>query len=184
MTDKELLAQYKSTGDLKYVSQLYERYMHLVLGSCINYFKNEMDAEDAVMDIYEKIVKKTLTSDIKYFKSWLYTVTRNHCFEKLRTRNNRSAKESDAQIMYTETVFHPDSDFNDEEIQVLHECIQDLESVQKSCIELFYFKKMSYAEIAEQLGLNFNKVRSRIQNGRRNIKICMNTKSLRVDHDR
>ena len=177
MEDKELLEKYKNTTDIQYISELYQRYMHLVLGSCIKYFKNERDAEDAVMDIYEKIVKKTLTSDIQYFKSWLYTVTRNHCFEKLRMKSNRGEKENAAQIMYTETVFHPDNVSNDEQIQILHECIDTLEGEQKTCVKMFYFEKLSYAEIANKLGLNFNKVRSRIQNGRRNLRICMESKS-------
>lgn len=155
--------------------------MHLVLGSCINYFKNETDAEDAVMDIYEKIVKKTLTSDVQFFKSWLFTVTRNHCFEKLRRRNTHSDKENAAQLMYTEEVFHPDNVEKDEEVNILHECIDTLEKMQRRCIQLFYFKKMSYTEIAEELDLNFNKVRSRIQNGRRNLKRCIEAKTPKLD---
>ena len=176
MEDKDLLKKYRETQDLQYISVLYKRYMHLVLGSCIKYFQNESDAEDAVMDIYEKIVKKTLTSDVTYFKSWLYTVTRNHCLEKLRRKSTHSGKESTAQLMYTREVFHPDNVNKDHEVNVLHTCIEELDEVQRQCVELFYFKKLSYKEIAERLGLNFNKVRSRIQNGRRNIKICMELK--------
>ncbi len=176
MEDKELLEQYRATRDLIYISSLYKRYMHLVLGSCLRYFKNEAEAEDAVMDIYEKIVQKTLKSEVTYFKSWLYTVTRNHCLEKLRKKSTHQEKENTAQLMYTEEVFHPDTIDKDHEVEVLHSCIAELDDIQRRCIELFYFKKHSYTEIAEMLNLNFNKVRSRLQNGRRNLRLCMEKK--------
>ena len=176
MEDKELLALYKSTKDQKYIAELYAQYMQLVFGSCLKYFKNADDAQDAAMDIYEKIVKKTLTSDVTYFKSWLYTVTRNHCLEVLRRRNSRSDKESEAEFMYTESVFHPDSINNETEVNLLHECLNALQSAQKNCVDSFYFKKLSYSEIADQFQLSIGQVRSRIQNGRRNLKICLEGK--------
>ena len=177
MEDKELLAKYRSTKDQKYISQLYKRYMHLVFGSAMKYYKNESDAEDAVMDIYEKIVVKTLTSDVTYFKSWLFTVTRNHCLEKLRKIGTHAPKRAQAENMFYEDSFHPDSydvgKQKDEQVNVLHDCISQLEAMQKTCVDLFYFKKLAYAEIAEQLNLKMGQVRSRIQNGRRNLKICL-----------
>lgn len=173
MEDKELLAKYRSTKDLSYISTLYQRYMSLVFGSCLKYFKDQALAEDAVMDIYEKIIKKTLTSDVQYFKSWLYTVTRNHCLEQLRRKTTHAEKENRANIMYTEEVFHLDTVEREEEINALHKCLGQLEGLQKKCVELFYFNKMTYAEIGKQLDLQFGQVRSRIQNGRRNLKRCM-----------
>ena len=173
MEDKELLERYRTTKDQEYISKLYKRYMHLVFGSCMKYYKNEADAEDAVMEIYEKLVVKTLTSDVKYFKSWLFTVTRNHCIEKLRKINTHADKKSAAELMHYDDVFHPDSIDKDREVDVLHQCIDKLEEIQRECVHLFYFKKMSYSEIAEQLNLAMSQVRSRLQNGRRNLKRCM-----------
>ena len=153
--------------------RLYEPYMPLVYGSCLKYLKNEADAQDAVMDIFEKIAKKTRNSEVANFKAWLYTVTRNHCFEKLRSKRTKRDKEIEASVMYSDSVFHPDNIDNEEEISRLTKCLEQLDGFQKKCIELFYFRKMSYAEISERLELKYNQVRSRIQNGRRNLKICM-----------
>ena len=38
---------------------------------------------------------------------------------------------------------------------------------------MFYLENKCYNEIVEQTGMEWNKVRSLIQNGRRNLKICM-----------
>lgn len=173
--------QYRRTKDQKYIAELYTRYMKLVFGSCLKYYKNESDAEDAVMDIYEKITKKTLTSEVTYFKSWLYTVTRNHCLEQLRKKSTRSDKQNTADLMHYDDVFHPDTVEQDKEVDMLHECIASLDEVQRTCVELFYFKKMPYVAIAEELNLNIGQVRSRIQNGRRNLKICMEKNNHRIE---
>jgi RNA polymerase sigma-70 factor (ECF subfamily) len=48
-----------------------------------------------------------------------------------------------------------------------------LSEEQRICIELFYLKERSYKEITELTGLQFNEVKSYIQNGKRNLKIQM-----------
>lgn len=169
------------TGDPDVIARLYKPYMPLVYGSCLKYFKNVADAEDAVMDIYEKITKKARTHNIEFFKSWLFVVTRNHCFEKLRKKTSDTDKENAASLMYSEDVFHPDTVNKDMEMTVLHECLGKLEDHQKAIVQLFYFKKMSYADIAKEYDLTFNQVRSRIQNGRRNLKICIESQSHRME---
>ncbi len=173
MTDSEYIAAYQETKEVKYISALYEKYMTLIYGSCLKYFKNEADAEDAVMDIYEKLTKKALTSDIENFNAWIYMVTRNHCFEVLRKKKRQSDKISDAESMYSETIFHPDTVRDEQTIALLKKCLEELEAYQQECITKFYYQKMSYVEIAESMELRYNQVRSRIQNGRRNLRQCI-----------
>jgi len=173
LEDKDLIKKYRSTEDQKYVAELFGRYMKQVYGSCMSYYKNTADAEDAVMEIYEKLVKKILTSDIKYFKSWLYTVTRNHCLEKLRKINTHQGKKSDAELVYYEDLLHPDNVEKEVELTQLEKCVDLLEGKQKKCVTMFYYDKKSYADIGEELNLSVGQVRSSIQNGRRNLKNCM-----------
>ena len=55
----------------------------------------------------------------------------------------------------------------------LSKCIETLAADQRTVVELFYLKNLCYKEIATITGLQWNKVRSHIQNGRRNLKICI-----------
>nr|WP_290933238.1 hypothetical protein [Haliscomenobacter sp.] len=57
-TDEALLAHYQASGDLQVLGVLYSRYTELVYGVCLKYFKQEETAADAVMDIFEELVKK------------------------------------------------------------------------------------------------------------------------------
>ena len=60
--------------------------------------------------------------------------------------------------------------------KLLKECIERLKDEQKRCICLFYFEERSYKEISVALKLEEKKVKSFIQNGKRNLKICLEGK--------
>jgi DNA-directed RNA polymerase specialized sigma24 family protein len=55
----------------------------------------------------------------------------------------------------------------------LSSCIEALSAEQRTAVRLFYLENKCYKEIETITGLDWNKVRSLIQNGRRNLKICM-----------
>ncbi len=61
----------------------------------------------------------------------------------------------------------------EDEFKRLEKCMETLSGEQKQSIELFYYQNKCYNEIADETGLEWNKVRSLIQNARRNLKICM-----------
>lgn len=174
--DKILVQDYKNDADQKIIGELYKRYNRLVFGSCLKYLKDVGLAEDAVNDIFIQVSKKLKSHNVEYFKSWLYTVTRNHCIEILRKENRHKDKKNSSELMYTESVFHPDDVVDADTIKVLTECIEQLPTNQQKCIQLFYYEKVSYQNIAETLEINWNKVRSFIQNGRRNLKNCITSK--------
>ncbi|HEY0653572.1 MAG TPA: sigma factor-like helix-turn-helix DNA-binding protein, partial [Chryseosolibacter sp.] len=58
-------------------------------------------------------------------------------------------------------------------LRKLEGCIETLPEEQRQCVKLFYLQKKCYKEITELTGFELNKVKSYIQNGKRNLKICM-----------
>ncbi|MDF1696805.1 MAG: sigma-70 family RNA polymerase sigma factor [Saprospiraceae bacterium] len=174
-SDKELIAKHKlgQSG----LSELYARYKHLVYGSCLKYFKNKTDADDAVSEIFVLLDKKLKIHEVESFKSWLYTVTRNYCIEVLRKKSRKRDKINNAELMYSESIFHPDEVEDEQMVKKLKLCIASLTEKQKMTIDLFYFKKESYKDIALQMNLSWNMVRSLMQNGRRNLKNCLESKN-------
>jgi RNA polymerase sigma factor (sigma-70 family) len=61
----------------------------------------------------------------------------------------------------------------EENYKKLEHCLDELTGEQKQSVELFYLQNKCYNEIAEITGFDWNKVRSYIQNARRNLKLCM-----------
>ena len=79
-TDEELVTLYKLERSSTCIAIIYERYGHLVMGTCMKYLKNEVESQDITMQIFEELHSKLLKHEINYFKSWLYMVTKNECF--------------------------------------------------------------------------------------------------------
>ena len=55
----------------------------------------------------------------------------------------------------------------------LEKCVEHLTVEQKDCVKLFYMQQKCYKEIIQITGFNDNQVKSYIQNGKRNLKLCM-----------
>jgi RNA polymerase sigma-70 factor (ECF subfamily) len=172
-SDEALLAAYQSDGDVAVLGQLYERYVELVYGVCLKYFKNEADAEDAVMAIFEQLVAKARAHEVENFRSWLYVLAKNHCLMQLR-KPQREFSQDD--FMHLDGVVHPEEGNAEDAEAQLRDCIEELNSEQRQAIELFYFENQSYQEIAEVKNEDLGRIRSYIQNGRRNLRICMEKK--------
>lgn len=172
MSDKELIDLYITDRCSYTLPLLYERYGHLVMGSCLKYLKQTENAEDITMRIFGELGAKLLKHDIQHFKSWLYQVTRNECLQFLR-KHKPGATTTIQEL--TIPVEEENGDLIDleQQLQLLETAIESLKDDQKRCIELFYLKQLSYNEISEQLSLPLNSVKSAIQNGKRNLKIRM-----------
>jgi RNA polymerase sigma-70 factor (ECF subfamily) len=184
-SDEELLLQYQKSGDLEVLGLLYDRYLELVYGTCLKFFKDPPLAEDAVMSIFETLISKAQTQEIRQFRPWLHVVAKNHCLMSLRKKDNIVPMEdfhlqSPSTVVYSDEAMHPwiTLEHNEEE-SALKDCIESLSETQKSCVSQFYLEGKSYQEIAEMSEQSLGTVRSNIQNGRRNLRICMEKKLAR-----
>ncbi|RTL60355.1 MAG: sigma-70 family RNA polymerase sigma factor [Sphingobacteriales bacterium] len=175
LSDKELVTLYKQDGDMQVLAQLYQRYMDLVYGVCLKYLKETETSRDAVMEIFEELVVKLKKHEVDNFKGWLHTVTKNYCLMQLRTPRNLKTKELNTDLMQSGEMLHLEDGIMEKEATFnrLQHCLGTLSPEQKQSVELFYLQNKCYNEIADITGYDWNKVRSFIQNGRRNLKLCM-----------
>jgi len=181
-TDKELLAAFKETGDINHLSTLYQRYMDLVFGVCLKYFKDPERSKDAVMDIFNELNTKLRVHEVENFKGWLHVLSRNYCLMQLRSPRNIKTIEFNASFMYSEQNMHLNGEAleKEENFKKLEQCMETLPEEQRRSVMLFYLENKCYNEIAEITGFEWSKVRSYIQNGKRNLKICIDEKQLKI----
>ncbi|HVS95642.1 MAG TPA: sigma-70 family RNA polymerase sigma factor, partial [Puia sp.] len=172
--DHALIAAYRRSGDLKVVAQLYQRYLDLLYGVCLKYLGEPEAAKDSVMDMFEELSRKLMKHEIANFKGWLYTLAKNHCLMKLRSAGRARTQSFNPDLMKREEDPHLDDRMEKEEqFNRLSICIECLPPDQKTVISLFYLENKCYKEIETLTGMEWNKVRSHIQNGRRNLRLCM-----------
>jgi RNA polymerase sigma-70 factor (ECF subfamily) len=180
LSDEQLIDAFKQQANNVYIGQLFERYTHLVFGVCLKYLKNVDDSKDAVMQVFEDLPAKINDHQISNFKSWLYSVAKNHCLMKLRKDRSSEKARLDLyenirhEIMETPDVFHLNhAEDADKRISMLQAGITALKTEQRRCIELLYLQNKSYSEVANLTGYSLKKVKSYIQNGKRNLKLFM-----------
>ncbi len=156
------------------LGELYQRYMELVYGVCLKYFKEPERSKDSVMLIFEELVTKLKKHEVENFRAWLHQLAKNHCLMQLRTPKNMKTVEFKVELVQSEENVHLNGVLEKEEnFRKLEYCLGTLTSEQKESIKLFYLEGKSYNEIVDITGIEWNQVRSLIQNGRRNLKICM-----------
>ena len=181
LTDSELLDRFCAKNDLEVLGVLYKRYMHLVYGVCLKYLRQREESQDAVMQIFEVLVKEVPKHEIQVFKSWLYGVSRNFCLMKLRKASSGKVLKLtlfDDNFVESTTEMHPlDEVEADQKNKALQKCLSTLKEQQRKCVELFYYAQKCYKEIAMELSVDEKKVKSNIQNGKRNLKICLENAS-------
>lgn len=176
LPDEELIEKFLNSNDKYYFGILYQRYTHLVFGACMKYLKNENDSEDAVMDIFEKLFDDLKTHTVTNFKSWLYSVSRNHCLMKLRKDKtikdyNNDLIKIEGRIVEMPEPMHLNSKMEKElQMENLEKALQHLSKEQRICLELFYLQQKCYKEVSAITTFSLNEVKSFIQNGKRNLK--------------
>ena len=179
LTDEELLKRYCDSGELVYFVEAYKRYMPLVYGVALKYLKRPEDAQDAVMQLFEELVVKIKEVEIQSFKAWLYTCIRNNCLMEIRKRSKNLSVSLDDSFMEFCDDFHltvvSESENREES---LRECVESLPEKLRISVKYFFFDELSYKEVEERTGFSLKMVKSFIQNGKRNLKLCLERKGV------
>ncbi len=183
---RRLAASFRESGNPETLGLLYHRYLELIYGLCLQYLRDGGRAEDAAMDIYEQLHVKLREHTVEHFRPWLYRLARNHCLMILRRSASHLTRDStsvpvyggaDIADMHYVDILHQDEGTVDVDqdrlLDALADCTDELNHTQATCIRRFYLEGASYQDLAEELGWALGKVRSAIQNGRRNLKLCV-----------
>lgn len=177
-TDQELVERYKQSGETRYVGELFQRYTPLISALSWKYLKDQVETEDALMEVFEIIVKDLKQYEVSNFKTWVYSVTKHHCLKKVRKKQPQLVDAGQVLINAADD-YDPQHDPYQLEIQIdrLKGAIQNLTTEQRQCIELFYLEEKSYKEVASLTGYSLKEVKSYLQNGKRNLKGYMAEKN-------
>lgn len=179
LSDQDLVITYAKLADKNIIGEVFRRYGKLVFGVHLKYLKNTQDAEDILMQTFESLPLKMAKSDIKNLKNWLYTVAKNDCLQFIRKRKPNTS--IDNVLLLQQNTDNEDLEavfIKEEKLTVLEKAILLLKAEQKTCIELFYLKRFCYEEVADKTGFELKKVKSYIQNGKRNLRMILEEKDV------
>jgi len=178
-SDKELVSLYRGERNRDVLGVLFQRHSGMALSTAMKYLSNREEAADMVMQVFEKVLHDLPRHEVQDFRPWLYQVVKNSCLMALRKNREipaRSEQEEkyQRQVMENRIEMHPSEKMEAEvRLQNLEQAISQLSQEQCICIKLFYLEQKSYAEVSEHTGYPLSKVKSYIQNGKRNLQISM-----------
>jgi len=184
LPDEELINKFREEENSLYIGELFSRYAHMAFGISMKYLKNEEASRDSVMHIYESLIEDLKKHDIQNFKGWFHMVIKNHCLMELRKKKSESKRKEEfekdeALFMELEQQVHLLSETSvDKELELdnLGDCMSQLKEEQRKCVEMFFLQEKCYKDISRATNFEIKKVKSYIQNGKRNLKNCLEKK--------
>jgi RNA polymerase sigma factor (sigma-70 family) len=144
----------------------------LLLGVAMKYLKDKTQAQDAVQQVFLKVLTHLPKEEILNFKGWLYVLMRNHCLQQLRDKHYHADDSALGAIPAMQSDIE-ELKLKDQTLEQMNEALNELNEEQRKAVELFYLQKQSYEQIMAQTGFSFQQVKSYIQNGKRNLKLIL-----------
>ncbi|WP_175402852.1 RNA polymerase sigma factor [Mangrovivirga cuniculi] len=188
LSDQEIIEKFNIKPDHQYISILYDRYIDKAYGVALKYLKNREYAKDIVMEVYAQLEEDLAKYEINNFSSWLYVKVKNASLMRVRREKPQlfvNGEKKDLAFMELSDNGHHDIEEKirlEDNLEQLKLCIEKLKAEQKTCVEMFFLQEKSYSLIEKELKIKLKKVKSYIQNGKRNLKICMETALRSKNH--
>ncbi|MBN1947155.1 MAG: RNA polymerase sigma factor [Bradymonadales bacterium] len=176
--DEDLMLQYAS-GDLAAFEELLRRHERPVYNFIARYLGDRAAAEDLVQEVFLRVIRtrKRYKKKAK-FRTWLFTITRNVCIDRMRSLGRRSevslnrcvssdGDESGATFLDQLTDEEPSggsgSMIRAEFRNRLQRALEELPAEQREVFIMKEFSGMKFREIADAVGSNENTVKSRMR---------------------
>ncbi len=161
-SDVEIIESYLSTRKTNYFNILYKRYGKKVYAKCIYLLKDEDSANDAVQDIFIKILMNLENFEKKsQFSTWIYSITYNYCIDYLRKRKKEQLlfAEENEQSKEVAQEELPDALLLEIDVERLRYILDELPTEDKTILLMKYQDDMMIKEIA----ITLNKTESAIK---------------------
>lgn len=176
---KELMDSVNSykDGNTESFNQIYTLSYGYLYTCIIHIVKDEEAAMDMLQDTYIQISKSIKQlKESETFLKWAATIANRKCFSYLKKKKDVLLGESEEERKYFEEIADdeeliPESILQDREKQrLMREIIDNLTEMQRLCVIGFYYNEQSLAEIAKELEIPINTVKSHLNRAKGKIK--------------
>ncbi len=141
------------------ITEIYETYKNTVYRLALVYLTSQAEAEDAVQDVFLKLLTHGRGIPPEKMRSWLLTVTANLCKDRLRAGKRHPVEELPEEL--------PDAGYAESDLVTE---VMALPEGEREVIHLFYYEGYSVKEIARILGISGTAVTSRLSRARKHLR--------------
>ena len=182
-TDQELLDAFRQNRTEACFTELFERYVHLAYLTTLKFLKTKEQSKDVTMIIFSKAFEVLQKETPNSFNKWLFVIIRNECISHLRQQQRQQQNQLDWKKNQNDDDFFMENEgferllYNGtiKKEHALTAAMACLDENQQKCLELFFFEKKSYNEIASVTQLSVKQVKSHLQNGKRQLRRQLST---------
>ena len=146
----------------KQFGNFFRKNYHTACLVALRYIADTSQAEDLVQDVFCAIWEKKETLNINTgLKNYFLTAVKNHALNQVQRDKSRTVSLSELLIDLTEEECH--ERFDDEELAVnIASAIDELPAACRNIFNLAYHEKLTYQQIADQLNLSKNTVKTQM----------------------
>lgn len=169
------LLQSTAGGDQGAFALLYRRTSSKLFGVCLRMLIDRGEAEDALQEVYTSVWKRaeSFDSDRAAAMTWLITLARNRCIDRLRQRRESQLDDATAREL-TDDVPSPAANADSsQQRQRLERCLDGLEPKQKSAVRAAFFAGQTYNQLAERCGVPLATMKSWIRRSLIKLRTCL-----------
>lgn len=161
----ELLYRKILQKDKKALESLYDRYEKLLFSFAYKMTGEKELAEEVVQEVFIKLWTQKGTYDTAKgkFSSWLLTIGRNTAIDLIRKQKTQSIPLEHEEILPSGEPSIEDVVEWKEKGSDLRKAIAELGEEQQEMVELFYYKGLSQAKIADNCNIPLGTVKGRIR---------------------
>jgi len=161
--EKELLLHIAG-GNGAAFRTVFNNYWDQVYSTAYMFTKSPEIAEDITQDVFAQIwVKRALLPEINRFEAFLYVTARNMIIDRLRKKVQTAEYGDYLKAYFAETDYNPVQQVETKQFeQSIHHAISRLPAQQQQAFRLSRFNDLSHEEIAAQMGISRQSVKSYI----------------------
>ena len=168
--DRALVLRYRG-GDREAFTELVVRYQRSIYNAAFWISKRPEDANDAAQTTFLKAAEHIDDYDPQYkFFSWIYRIAVNEALNQVRRRGHEEALDDEGELLAPDSG-DPARQFVVRQRKLrLDEALMKLSTNDRTVITLRHFAELSYAEIADILGVEERTVKSRLFEARHRLR--------------
>ncbi len=177
LNEQELIAKVLA-GNSHAFAILVNQHKNMVYSLALQMCKDPMLAEELAQDVFVKVYEKL--GEFKgqsKLSSWMYRITINWCYTKLRTKRKYE------EVSFGDNHLPADDELNalqqlehNERVESIRQALNDLESMDAIVLTLFHFEEQSIEEIVDVTGFSKANVKVKLHRARKKLREIIETK--------
>ena len=172
VSDEALLIAVGNNQDVAAFNQLFERFSKKIFALGMKLTRNEQLSNDLIQEALLNVWQKAPLYDLDKgsAKGWIFTLSRNRCFDMLRKQKRQPNCISADDIWPLESgaepsLVHEDKGGQEVELSLIEGYFDQLSEPQRAVVEQIYIKDRTHEEAAKYLQIPLGTLKSRLRLG-------------------